>query len=147
MKNALTSILARVHDASHRLRVTPTFKDDADADNDGEPADPDAAGAAAATADGPLDDGNGSSVAGEPSPAKRRFSGPVEEEDGSTARIVAAAVELFSGELLDAADELSRLQAQLDRQHEGCAHKFLTGYSTALAECKRWHKATDHINV
>ena len=118
MKNALTSILARVHDASCRLRVTPAFKSDANSDDD-VAAGADAAGAAAAIAD----PGNGSSTAGEESPRRRpqRNGGPVEQEEGSTARAVAAAVEMFSGELLDAADELNRLQAQLNRQHEGCA--------------------------
>ena len=56
---------------------------------------------------------------GEEASARRRRGGPVEQEEGSTARAVAAAVQMFSGELLDAGEALHRLQQQLDAQHEG----------------------------
>ena len=48
-------------------------------------------------------------------------TGPVEVVEGSTARAVAAAVDMYSAELLNATQQLMQLQTQLDEQHEGCA--------------------------
>ena len=148
MKNTLTSMLARLHDASRALRITPAFKDFGDNSSD----DSAAAPAAAAAAGSAIAAGNGSDDASDDESASdaagsHRWrsahasqsghrgtsrhgggyrgggygdTGPVEQEEGSTARAVAAAVEMFAGELLDAAEELQRLQKQLDSQHEGC---------------------------
>ena len=98
MKNALTAIFARLHDAGSRMRIAPAFKD----------------GDAAAVSLQPED---GEIVSEEATGG----NGPVEAVEGSTARAVAATVDMFSAELLDAARQLAKLQAQLDEQEEGCA--------------------------
>jgi hypothetical protein len=87
------SIFARVHETSRRMRITPAFKDSVSDVESNE------------------DDGEDAHGRG----------GPVEQVEGSTARSVAAAVEMFSREILDMARTLQRLQKQLDDQQEGCA--------------------------
>ena len=92
MHNALKAMLVRVHDAARGLAVAPAFKSS------------DADGASVASGDG----------------ATHHNGGPIEVQDGATARAVAAAVDAFSSELLASARALRELQRQLDQQAEGC---------------------------